>query len=135
MRGFLEENFSVILTVTLVLLLVILGICLVAKLFKVAVGILILALVVPYLFMVFWGDGETVVSRFASIFEDKYQQQIEEAYQFYKEKDAEDPFVDYDAASDVVTDVFNDVAQKGEAFFRDALSNHPSLGDSAKAEG
>lgn len=85
---------------------VLLSICLFFKLFKIAIGVGALACVIFVLFTVFWGDGTEYVSKLTSFMEPEHQQRVEEAYQYYKEKDAEDPIVDYDAVSSAVTDIF-----------------------------
>lgn len=111
MLAFAEEHYGIILLITAIIVLVIFTLCLIGKMFKIAVGLALLSIIIPILFTIFWGDGSEYVSRFASLFEPAHQQQIEDAYQFYKDKDAEDPFVDYDAVSESVTNVFRDVEE------------------------
>ena len=108
MLAFAEEHYTIILIAAIIIVLAVFILCLLAKLFKVAIGLAIAAALIPVLFTIFWGDGTEYVSKFASLFEPEHRQQIEEAYRFYKEKDSEDPFIDYDAVSDAVTDVFGD---------------------------
>ena len=103
MYEFLTENYTTILIVAIAVVIALLVLCIIAKLFKIAIGLAILCIVVP---TVFWGDGSEYVSKFASFFQPAYKQQIEDAYEYYKRKDSEDPFVDYDAVSNAVTDIF-----------------------------
>lgn len=114
MLAFLEEHPTEILTAAVIMVVILVGLCLVAKLFKLAIGLLVIAIVVPVLFTIFWGDGHGYVQTFASFFSPKYQQQIESAYDYYREKDSEDPVVDYDAVSDAVTDLFDQAKEKGK---------------------
>ncbi len=111
------QNSDTILIIAGVAILVILVFCLIARLFRVAIGIAILAVVVPIVFTIFWGDGTKYVSKFASLFNSKYQTQIEEIYQYYKDKDAEDPFIDYDTVTSKVSDSISDVFSKIESEF------------------
>lgn len=106
MYEFLTENYTTILIVAIAVVIALLVLCIIAKLFKIAIGLAILCIVVLIIFTVFWGDGSEYVSKFASFFQPAYKQQIEDAYEYYKRKDSEDPFVDYDAVSNAVTDIF-----------------------------
>lgn len=114
MVQFIEQHFDTIVIISVVVIAIVLVLCLIAKLFKLAIGVAILAVVIPIIFTIFWGDGSAYVSKFASFFNPKYQEQIESAYQYYKDKDAEDPFVDYDAVKDAVSDALTDVFKPSE---------------------
>ena len=106
MYEFVSENLTTILIVAAVVAIVLIILCIVAKLFKIAIGLCILSVVVPIIFTIFWGDGGRYVSTFESFFQPAYQQRIEDIYDYYKQKDSEDPFVNYDAVSNTVTDIF-----------------------------
>ena len=106
MLDFFYEHYEILICVA-VICIVLFGICIFAKLFRVAIGIAVVAIIVPIVFTIFWGDGSAYVSKFSSFFEPAYQQQIEDAYRYYKEKDAEDPFINYDEVSNTVTDFFH----------------------------
>jgi len=106
MYEFVSENLTTILIVAAAVAIVLIILCIVAKLFKIAIGLAILYVVVPIIFTIFWGDGGRYVAKFASFFQPEYQQRIEDVYDYYKQKDAEDPFVSYDAVSNTVTDIF-----------------------------
>ena len=97
MYEFVSENLTTILIVAAAVAIVLIILCIVAKLFKIAIGLAILYVVVPIIFTIFWGDGGRYVAKFASFFQPEYQQRIEDVYDYYKQKDAEDPFVNYDA--------------------------------------
>ena len=108
MLTFVEEHYTVILIAAIIIVLASFILCLMAKLMRAAIGLVIAAVLIPLLFTIFWGDGSKYVSQFASLFEPEHQHQIEEAYHFYKEKDSEDPLIDCDDVSDAVTDIFAD---------------------------
>lgn len=108
MYEFIANNYSTILVVAIAVAIALIILCVIAKLFRIAIGLGILFVVIPIVFTIFWGDGFEYVSKFASFFQPAYQQQIEDAYEYYKKKDAEDPFVDYDAVSNAVTNFFQD---------------------------
>lgn len=109
MFEFVDTHYTTIIVVAIVLAIALITLCVVMKLFKVAISLGILCIIVPIIFTIFWGDGSEYVSKFASFFQPAYQQQIEDAYEYYKKKDAEDPFVDYGAVSSAVTDVFQGI--------------------------
>jgi len=110
MYEFISNNLTTILIVAIAVGIVLIVLCVIAKLFKIAIGLSILCIVVPIIFTIFWGDGSKYISKFASFFQPEYQQQIEDAYEYYKKKDAEDPFVNYDAVSSAVTDIFQEAS-------------------------
>lgn len=68
----------------------------VSRLIRVGVTLLALAIILPILCTVLWGDGSSYVSKFASIFTPEIEQRITEGYQFYKEQDSKDPVLDYE---------------------------------------
>lgn len=106
MLAFFQQHSLAVLTVGLALAVIAFTICIISKFFKLAVAIAILSVAVPVLFTIFWGDGTHYVEDIASCFQPKYQQQITDAYAYYKEKDNEDPLIDYDAVSEKVTNIF-----------------------------
>ena len=106
MLEFINTHHTAIIVVVIGLAIALITLCVLMKLFKVAISLGILCIIVPIIFTIFWGDGSEYVSRLASFFQPAYQQQIEDAYEYYKKKDAEDPFIDYGAVSSAVTEVF-----------------------------
>lgn len=84
----------------LIMLLVLLALCLIVAIFMRIVRFIIiicaLIIIIPVLFTVLWGDGETYVSKFASLFSPQMEEEINTGYQFYKETDQQDPVVDLD---------------------------------------
>lgn len=127
MYQFISDNLTTILIVAIAVVIALIVLCVIAKLFKIAIGLGILCIVVPIIFTIFWGDGSKYVSKFASFFQPAYQQQIEDAYEYYKKKDAEDPFVNYDAVSSAVTDIFqsaSDNLPRPSADIRDILDGY-----------
>lgn len=112
MLAFMETKYTTVLAIGLVAAVILFTICIIRKFVRLAIGIAVLSIIVPVLFTIFWGDGSAYVSELASYLNPKYQQQLEDAYAFYKEKDAEDPVVNYDAVSDRITDVFSAAKEK-----------------------
>ena len=112
MLDFIRTNWETIIILAVAIAGALLVVCLIQKLFRLAIGVFILGILVPILFTIFWGDGYEYVEQFSSIFTDKYSTQITTAYDYYKKKDAEDPFIDYDAVSNTVTMVFDEFKDK-----------------------
>ena len=116
MREFITQNFETIVTVAAIVTVVVLVLCIIARLFRVAIGVAVLALVIPVLFTIFWGDGTAYVSKIASFLSPSYQEQVEEMYKYYKDKNNSDPIINYDAVtstvSDTITDVFSEIKDK-----------------------
>lgn len=85
------------LIIVLIVFLAIAGLAaVVTRLFRVGITLLGLAIILPILCAVLWGDGDAYVSKFASIFTPELEQQITDGYHFYKEQDSKDPILDYD---------------------------------------
>lgn len=123
MLAFLEENYTAVLAVGLVAAAVLFTICIIHRLIRLAIGIAALSVIIPILFTIFWGDGSAYVSELASYLTPKYQQQLEDAYAYYRGKDAEDPVINYDAVSDKITDVFS-AAKEKEREITDTTKNY-----------
>ena len=84
------------LIIVLIVFLAIAGLAaVVTRLFRVGITLLGLAIILPILCSVLWGDGDVYVSKFASIFTPELEQQITDGYRFYKEQDSKDPILDY----------------------------------------
>ena len=84
------------LIIVLIVFLAIAGLAaVVTRLFRVGITLLDLAIILPILCAVLWGDGDAYVSKFASIFTPELEQQITDGYHFYKEQDSKDPILDY----------------------------------------
>lgn len=106
MVAFLHQSYTPILIVGAVLAVVLFTICVIKKFVRLAIGIAILSVLIPALFTIFWGDGSSYISEIASYLTPNHQHQLEEAYAYYKERDAENQIIDYEAVSDKITDVF-----------------------------
>jgi len=110
------------LIIFLLILLAIAGAAsLVARLFRVGITLIALAVILPILCTILWGDGEAYVSKFASIFTPEIEEQITEGYRCYKEQDSKDPILDYEqveeyagSAMDRVKDAFSGLFGRGE---------------------
>lgn len=115
MLEFISQNIHVITTATIILIGVLFIICIIGKFFRVAVGLVILSILIPILFTVFWGDGTEYVHQFSSILTEPHKQNVEEFYKKFKE--TEEPVIDYGAVSDKATHLFEDFKSKAEAQF------------------
>lgn len=107
MVAFLNQICVPILIVVAVLAIVIFVICVIKKFVSLAIGIAILSFVIPLLFTVFWGDGYSYISEIAAYLTPRNQRQLEEAYAYYKIRDAENQIINYDLVSDKITDLFS----------------------------
>ena len=116
MQAFIEQNWQDILFWVIVVAIALLVVCIIKKLFRIALALFVLGVVVPALFTIFWGDGHAYVEEIASFLTDEHRERIVSIYDYFKEKDAEDPIIDYDAVSNTVTDIFSQ--------FRDKVDNY-----------
>ena len=96
MLDYIRANLSTLLPILLIVAVIAIIICIISRLFRIAIGVAVLTTIIPVLITIFWGDGTTYIQKFASLFNDQYQTQIEQAYDYYYQKNAEDPLVDYD---------------------------------------
>lgn len=90
------------------------AVSLVTRLFRVGITLVALAIILPILCTILWGDGDAYVSGFASIFTPEIEERITEGYHYYKEQDSKDPVLDYEqveeyagSALDGVKDAFS----------------------------
>lgn len=111
MLAFLQQNYMPALIIGGILAIVLFTICIIRKFIRLAIGIAIMSVLIPILFTIFWGDGSAYISELASYLTPNHQQQLEEAYAYYKKQDAEDPIINSDAVSDKITDVFNSIKE------------------------
>ena len=74
-----------------ILAIVLFAICIIWKFVRLAIGIAILSIIIPILFTIFWGDGSAYISELASYLTPNHQQQLEDAYAYYKDQDSKDP--------------------------------------------
>lgn len=84
-------NFELIMTLTIVLAAAALIVLIILKLFKVAIGLGFLFIVIPLLFNLFFGNGSVLVQQAADHLPDDVGNQVVEGYDYFKEKEAEDP--------------------------------------------
>ena len=111
MLAFLQQNYMPALIIGGILAIVLFTICIIRKFIRLAIGIAIMSVLIPILFTIFWGDGSAYISELASYLTPNHQQQLEEAYAYYKKQDAEDPIINSDAVSDKITDVFDSIKE------------------------
>lgn len=126
MNRFVSENIAIVVIAAFAMVGTLIVFSAMAKLHRIAIGLTILSIVVPVIFTLCWGDGSRYVSTFASFFQPAHRQQIEEAYNFYKRKDAEDPFMDHDVVSKAITTFFettSDQSSDSSVYIGDILSS------------
>ena len=114
MLELIRENIHLIIALAVALFTVLFVICVIRKFFQAAVGLVILSVLIPILFTVFWGDGTEYVHEFASYFAEPYKENITEFYDTFKERDLASPLIDYGAVSEKATHVFETAAQKAD---------------------
>lgn len=112
MPEFISGNIHIIAAAAIILFGVLFIICVVGKFFRVAVGLVVLSILIPILFTIFWGDGTKYVHQFSSILTEPHKQNVEEFYKKFKE--TEDPVIDYGVVSDKATHLFEDFKAKTE---------------------
>ena len=116
MQEFIAENWQDILFWVVVVAIALLVVCVMKKLFRIAFALFVLGVLIPTLFTVFWGDGHAYVEQFASFLTDEHSERIVSIYDYFKQKDAEDPIIDYDAVSNTVTSVFDQFRDRVDAY-------------------
>lgn len=77
-------------------------ITLIGKLFRAAVVMVILFLLISVASTVLLGDGTAYVNGVTQFVSDEYRGKIEEAYQEYRERETSDPVFNYDAIQDTL---------------------------------
>lgn len=98
--------------IVLIVFLAIAGLmAVITRLFRVGITLISLAIILPILCTILWGDGDTYVSKFASIFTPELEEQITEGYHFYKEQDRKDPVVDYDQVEEYADVAFSKIKE------------------------
>ena len=111
MLAFLQQNYMAVLIIGGILAIVLFAICIIWKFVRLAIGIAILSIIIPILFTIFWGDGSAYISELASYLTPNHQQQLEDAYAYYKDQDSKDPIINSDAVSDKITDIFDSIKE------------------------
>lgn len=108
----LEENLSTALFIAIAMVTLLFAICLIAKLLRVAVSLMIAGTIISIVFAIIWGDGSAYIAKISAFVQPSYRQQIENAYDYYMQREAEDPIVDYDRISDIFTSAFPNIEEK-----------------------
>lgn len=101
-----EQTTKTVIIVCLVILAVILIGAVIARLFRLAAVILVLAFLVPILISIMSGNGATRVEKISSIFTPEIQQQINETYKEYSELEKEDPVLDEEGFKEALGDLW-----------------------------
>lgn len=96
------QDINSILIIALLVAIVLIGICCIIKLFKVAIGLVLFILIVPILYTIFFEDGSEYVKSITSVLVPQYSQQIQETYERYKQEDNLVMFIQQDTISEMV---------------------------------
>lgn len=88
----IQSFLLIVIAISIVAIIVLLFL----KLFRVAIVVFVLLLIVPPVFTVFFGDGREIVGNATKYFDEETGQQIVESYETFKEKDAELPGLNFD---------------------------------------
>lgn len=89
-------NYELIMSLIIVVVLAALIVLIVLKLFKIAIGLVFLLVAIPMMFNLFFGDGSALVEKVANFLPPDTAQQLEESYDYFKEKEAQDQLIDSD---------------------------------------
>ena len=130
------ENLKPFLPVIIILVIIVLVIGIITKLIKAAIMIAVAMVVIPTLFTVFFADGSHIVSKTAEYLPDDRAQLLEEGYQYFKDKEAQNPALDVekiqedagkavDRVQDTITDVGKELIDKMENFDPNSLGLPP----------
>lgn len=98
-----------IVLIALGLLVVCLIVAVLMRITRVIITLALLILIVPIICTVLWGNGDSYVSKFASLFTPDIEQNINDSYHYYREQNEKDPVVDMDQLveyADQVKDLF-----------------------------
>lgn len=112
--AYLLETYPV-LKIALIVAVVFFIISLIGKLFRLAIGIAVVAFMISVGSTILLGDGTEYVSTATQFLPESYQEQINDAYQDYRQKEAEHPLLgDGENVSDSVLDRIRRAKEAGE---------------------
>lgn len=118
MEAFLRKiDWPTVAAAAVVILIVLLVICVIAKLFRVAVGLAAVLILIPILFTIVWGDGSKYIDALGGFMTEEHHERLEDGYQYYKEQDAKDPIIDYDKVVEGFTNVFDGAKEQLTDYF------------------
>lgn len=109
-------DFHYILTWVTILTAVIVVVLLILRLFKVAIGIFLVVTIVPILCTLFFGDGSDLIDQAAKYLPPEAGQQLEESYDYFKERERMDPVLDTEQ-------IHNDLQEKVNETVSGIVSN------------
>ena len=98
----MPEGMHTIVMITLGLLAVCLVIAVFMRITRVIITLALLLLIVPIICTVLWGNGDSYVSKFASLFTSDIEQNINDSYHYYREQNEKDPVVDMDQLTEYI---------------------------------
>lgn len=101
-------DFHHILTWVIILTAVIFVGLLILRLFKVAIGIFLVVTIVPILCTLFFGDGSDLIDQAAKYLPPETGQQLEESYDYFKERERMDPVLDTEQIHDDLQEKLNE---------------------------
>lgn len=82
------------------------------KLIKAAIGVGITLILIPMLFNLFFGDGKELVKKAADYLPPETGKQLEENYDYFKQKEAEDPVLNVEKIQETAEDIKNSITEK-----------------------
>jgi len=99
-------DINAIILIAIVAIVLLIAVCFFTKLIRLAVGLLIL-LMFPILYNIFWGDGMDYVKNFADVLSPQYSQEIQEVYQYYKDRENQVMSIEEDTFSQILSNHLN----------------------------
>lgn len=128
------ENIKPFLPIIIILVIIILAIGIITKLIKTAILLALALVIIPTLFTVFFADGSDIVSKTAKYLPDDRAQLLEDGYQYFKDKESQNPALDVeqiqkdageavDQVQNKITDIGNDLIESMENFDPNSFSS------------
>lgn len=127
------ENIKPFLPIILILVIIILAIGIITKLIKTAILLALALVIIPTLFTVFFADGSDIIAKTAKYLPDDRAQLLEDGYQYFKDKESQNPALDVEQiqkdagetveqVQDKITDIGNDLIESMEKFDPNSFS-------------
>ncbi len=116
----MEKFLSLLETYPMLRLVVILAVVaiivsIIGKLFRVAVAVAVVAIMISVFSTILLGDGTEYVREASQFLPEQYQEQVNDAYQDYRERASENPIIDYDEVKDRIDRAREIADQLGES--------------------
>lgn len=101
-----DQTMKYAIIVCIVVLVIILIVSIVTRLFRLAAVILVLILVIPPTISILCGNGAGYVEKISSFFTPEIQEQINDTYQDYSEREKQDPVLNEQGVQDALGDLW-----------------------------